>query len=69
MSTLREKLGINETVLALSVARFGDALGNSILFVIIPLFVAGLASTVPVSLHSWQKTPAVNPAVRPWGCT
>ncbi len=46
MRTLREKLGINEAVLALSVARFGDALGNSILFVIIPLFVAKLPAPI-----------------------
>ncbi len=42
MNNLGRKLGISDTVLALSVARFGDALGNSILFVIIPLFVAKL---------------------------
>jgi MFS family permease len=46
MSSLREKLGVNRTVLALAVARFGDALGNSILFVIIPLFVAKLPAPI-----------------------
>jgi MFS family permease len=46
MSSLREKLGVNRTVLALAVARFGDALGNSILFVIIPLFVVKLPAPI-----------------------
>jgi MFS family permease len=46
MSSLRDKLGVNGTVLALATARFGDALGNSILFVIIPLFVAKLPSPI-----------------------
>ena len=35
-------LGINRSVLALSVARMADAIGNSILFIIIPLYVAKL---------------------------
>ena len=35
-------LGINRAVLALSVARMADAIGNSILFIIIPLYVAKL---------------------------
>jgi len=41
----REKLegiGANRVVLALSAARLGDAIGNSILFVVIPLFVTKL---------------------------
>jgi MFS family permease len=37
-----EKLGVNRVVLALSVARLGDAIGNSILFIVIPLYVAAL---------------------------
>jgi len=36
------KIGVNRAVLALSVARLGDAIGNSILFIIIPLYVAKL---------------------------
>jgi MFS family permease len=35
-------LGINRGVLALSIARLADAMGNSILFIIIPLYVAQL---------------------------
>ena len=37
-----EKYGANRVVVALSVARLGDAIGNSILFIIIPLYVAKL---------------------------
>jgi MFS family permease len=39
-----ESIGANKVVLALSAARMGDAVGNSILFVIIPLYVAKLPS-------------------------
>ncbi len=35
-------LGINRAVLALSLARLGDAVGNSILFIVLPLYVAAL---------------------------
>jgi len=44
-------LGINRGVLALSIARLADALGNSILFIVIPIYVARLphpAFNVPV---------------------
>jgi MFS family permease len=37
-----ERYGMNRVVLALSAARLGDAIGNSILFVVIPLYVAKL---------------------------
>jgi MFS family permease len=37
-----DNIGANRVVLALSVARLADALGNSILFVVIPLYVAKL---------------------------
>jgi MFS family permease len=46
MKRLLDRLGANFTVLSLAVARFGDALGNSILFVVIPLFVAKLPAPV-----------------------
>jgi MFS family permease len=39
---LAEQLGANRVVVALSVARLGDAIGNSILFIVIPLYVAAL---------------------------
>jgi MFS family permease len=41
-----EKMGANRAVMALSVARLGDAVGNSILFVVIPLYVAKLPAPV-----------------------
>jgi MFS family permease len=44
LTKLSESLGVNRVVLALSVARLGDAIGNSILFIVIPLFVAQLPS-------------------------
>ncbi len=37
-----EKVGANRAVLALSFGRFGDGIGNSILFVVIPLYIAEL---------------------------
>ncbi len=37
---IAEVLGLNKAVLALSAARMTDAIGNSILFIIIPLYVA-----------------------------
>jgi MFS family permease len=39
---LVETLGINKGVMALSIARMADAMGNSILFILIPLYVAKL---------------------------
>jgi MFS family permease len=39
---LMNLFGINRAVLALSVARLADALGNSLLFIIIPLYIAKL---------------------------
>jgi len=39
---LIETLGINKGVMALSIARMADAMGNSILFILIPLYVAEL---------------------------
>lgn len=46
LDRLSNMAGINRQVLALSVARLGDAVGNSILFVIIPLYVAKLPAPV-----------------------
>jgi MFS family permease len=42
LTTIADRFGVNRVVLALSVARLGDAIGNSILFIIIPLYVAKL---------------------------
>jgi MFS family permease len=46
LNRIADQFGINRTVLALSVARLGDAIGNSILFVVIPLFVAKLPAPI-----------------------
>ena len=40
--TLVKSIGVNRAVFALSIARMADAMGNSILFIIIPLYVAAL---------------------------
>jgi MFS family permease len=37
-----ERIGGNKVVIALSAARLGDAIGNSILFIVLPIFVAKL---------------------------
>ena len=42
--TFLERTGVNRTVAALSFARMADALGNSMVFVVIPLYVANLPS-------------------------
>lgn len=39
---LTKSLGINKSVIALSVARMADAMGNSILFILIPIYIAEL---------------------------
>lgn len=44
MSDIMRRFGVNQTVLALSAARLGDALGNSILFVVLPIFVSRIPS-------------------------
>jgi MFS family permease len=42
MRQFLEEIGANRVVLALSAARMGDAVGNSILFIVIPLYIAEL---------------------------
>jgi len=44
--------GINREVLALSLGRFGDGIGNSILFIVIPLYVAQL----PAPFFPFEET-------------
>lgn len=50
MDRLANSLGANRIVLALSIARMSDALGNSILFIAIPLYVAKLPSPLLASV-------------------
>ncbi len=45
MVRMTETLGVNRTVLALSIARMGDAVGNSILSILIPLYIVKLPRT------------------------
>jgi MFS family permease len=47
-----KKAGINREVLALSLGRFGDGIGNSLLFIVIPLYVADL----PAPLFAFPET-------------
>ena len=42
LARFASSIGANRVVVALSVARLGDAIGNSILFILIPLYVASL---------------------------
>ena len=42
LTRFASSIGANRVVVALSVARLGDAIGNSILFILIPLYVASL---------------------------
>jgi MFS family permease len=44
LTWLQDNLGVSREVLALSIARLGDGIGNSILIVVIPLYVARLPS-------------------------
>lgn len=41
---LRDRLGANRTVLGLSLARLGDGVGNSLLLIALPLYVAEVAA-------------------------
>ena len=49
---ISESLGSNRIVLALSIARLADAVGNSILFIVIPLYVARL----PAPWFPWPES-------------
>jgi len=48
LSWIEEHLGADRTVLALSLARLADGVGNSILIVILPIYVAQLPSALSV---------------------
>ena len=60
-----EKIGGNRVVLALSAARLGDAVGNSILFIVLPLFVGKL----PAPAFSMPETVRVGFLVSLFGLT
>jgi MFS family permease len=40
MANIANKLGLNRSIVALSIARMADGIGNSILFILIPLYIA-----------------------------
>jgi MFS family permease len=40
MANITDKLGLNRSIVALSIARMADGIGNSILFILIPLYIA-----------------------------
>jgi len=58
-----ESIGGNRVVIALSSARLGDAIGNSILFVLIPLYVAAL----PAPAFPWPETIRVGVLISVFG--
>jgi MFS family permease len=47
-----EQLGANRAVLALSFGRLGDAIGNSIVFIVVPLYIG----TLPAPLFPFPET-------------
>jgi MFS family permease len=49
---ISKSVGLNRIVLALSIARLADAVGNSMLFIVIPLYVARL----PAPWFPWQES-------------
>jgi MFS family permease len=52
MLRISDSMGLNRIVLALSIARLADAVGNSILFIVIPLYVARL----PAPWFPWPES-------------
>jgi MFS family permease len=55
--------GINRAILAISFARFADALGNSLMFVLMPLYIASLATPN----LSWSDSILVSLAIALYG--
>jgi MFS family permease len=60
---IAESIGINRVVLALALARLGDAVGNSILFIVIPLYVAKL----PAPFFPFQESVRVGILISLYG--
>ena len=59
---LRDRLGANRTVLALSLARLGDGVGNSLLLIALPLYVAEVAAD-----STWSRSVLVGILVSLFG--
>lgn len=62
LSELRDRLGANRTVLALSLARLGDGVGNSLLLIALPLYVAEV-----VGPSAWSRSVLVGVLVSLFG--
>lgn len=59
---LRDRLGANPTVMALSLARLGDGVGNSLLLIALPLYVAEVAGP-----SAWSRSVLVGVLVSLFG--
>ena len=55
--------GVNQTILAISFARFTDALGNSLLFILLPIYVA----SIPAPNLSWSEPILVSVVIALYG--
>jgi len=55
--------GVNQTILAISFARFTDALGNSLLFILLPIYVA----SIPTPNLSWSEPVLVSVVIALYG--
>lgn len=62
LGALRDRLGANPTVLALSLARLGDGIGNSLLLIALPLYVAEVAAGM-----AWSRSILVGVLVSLFG--
>lgn len=55
--------GVNQTVLAISFARFTDALGNSLIYVLLPIYIASM----PSPRVSWSEPVLVSVVIALYG--
>lgn len=55
--------GVNETILAISFARFTDALGNSLLYVLLPIYIASM----PTPNITWPEPVLVSVVIALYG--
>lgn len=55
--------GINRTILAISFARFADALGNSLLYILLPIYII----SVPSEIFPWSEPILVSMAISLYG--
>jgi len=55
--------GVNSTILAISFARFTDALGNSLLFILLPIYIA----SIPTPNLSWPEPVLVSVVIALYG--